>query len=70
MSAACLATSTILERHSLPGARLWNVVIPLGISIATYFLAARFLGLTEAFVLLSRRAEADHSDTGYDEDTP
>lgn len=70
MAAACLVASAILGELTVPAARLWNVVLPLGVSIATYFLAARLLGLTEVFVLLSRRAEVDRSGSDYDEDTP
>jgi hypothetical protein len=69
MAAACVVTSAILEELTLPATRLWNVVLPLGVSIATYFLAARLLGLTEVFVLLSRRTEAGRSGSDYDEDT-
>ncbi|MBX3450459.1 MAG: murein biosynthesis integral membrane protein MurJ [Planctomycetaceae bacterium] len=68
MSATCLAANTILGKMPIPGARLWNVAIPLGASIATYLLAARLLGLTEPFVLLSRRAEIDRSDNDSDAD--
>ncbi len=53
MAIACLGSMMLLQEWQV-SSRLFNVAIPVGISMLTYFIAARLLKMTEFGILLHR----------------
>ena len=61
MSLTCWGALLALEDVAFPGARLWNVVIPVVASIVVYFGVARLIGLQEPWWLITRRSQTAES---------